>query len=109
MPTGSVPLTPLATVPFSLGQIPAALVQAIGLRAWPATGAGRSSTCARPSKSARSAVLIGAARWAIVAASACVSTVVKSLTGLVPLVHSAALLALTGRSDEPIRRLQMQV
>jgi len=41
MPTGSVPLTPLATVPFSLGQIPAALVQAIGLRAWPATG-GRS-------------------------------------------------------------------
>ena len=43
------------------------------------------------------------------AASACVSTVVKSLTGLVPLVHSAALLALTGRSDEPIRCLQMQV
>lgn len=41
MPSGSVPLTPLATVPFSLGQVPAALVQAIGLRGWPATG-GRS-------------------------------------------------------------------
>jgi Phage capsid family len=38
MPSGSVPLVSLSTVPVSLGQIGMALVEAIGLTPWPATG-----------------------------------------------------------------------
>jgi len=41
IPSGSVPMTSLATTPFSMGQLPAAVVAAIGLRGWPAVG-GRS-------------------------------------------------------------------
>jgi hypothetical protein len=38
MPSGSVPLVSLATVPFSMGQLGAPLVSAIGLTPWPAEG-----------------------------------------------------------------------
>ncbi len=36
MPSGSIPLAPVSTMPISMGQLGAPLVQAIGLRAWPA-------------------------------------------------------------------------
>jgi Phage capsid family len=45
-PSGSIPLPALSTVPFSLGQLGAPLVQAIGLRGWPAEG-GRAVTYLR--------------------------------------------------------------
>ena len=38
MPSGSIPLPALSTIPFSLGQLGAPLVQAIGLRPWPSDG-----------------------------------------------------------------------
>jgi hypothetical protein len=46
MPSGSIPLPALSTVPFSLGQLGAPLVQAVGLRPWPADG-GRAVTYLR--------------------------------------------------------------
>jgi hypothetical protein len=45
-PTGSIPLPALSTVPVSMGMLGAPLVQAIGLRPWPADG-GRAVTYLR--------------------------------------------------------------
>jgi hypothetical protein len=45
-PTGSIPLPALSTVPVSMGMLGAPLVQAIGLRPWPAEG-GRAVTYLR--------------------------------------------------------------
>ena len=55
-PTGSIPLVPLSTVPVSMGMLGAPLVQAIGLRAWPADG-GRAVTYLRQTAACTAAAI----------------------------------------------------
>ncbi len=99
-PSGSIPLPPLSTVPFSMGQLGAPLVAAIGLRSWPADG-GRAVTYLR-----QTARVTRAAIWRYGAAADGSDTAAKPTTDLttVAVVANAEIVAHTA---SPVRKADL--
>jgi hypothetical protein len=100
MPSWSIPLPALSTVPFSLGQLGAPLVQAIGLRPWPADG-GRAVTYLR-----QSARVNRAAIWRYGAAADGSDTPTKPITDLTTIAVEANAEVIAHMAS-PVKRIDL--